>query len=43
MSRVITKATFGSEALIRGRRRSAYLRDGVYKRKCVNAEDASNI
>ena len=43
MGRVITKATFGSEALIRGRRRSAYLRDDVYERKCVNAEDDPNI
>ena len=42
MGRVITKDTFGSEALIRGRR-GAYLRDDGYKRKCVKAEDAPYI
>ena len=39
MDRFLTKAAFGSEAPIRGRR-SAYLRVDAYKRKCGKAEDA---
>ena len=39
MDRFLTKAIFGSEVLIAGRR-SAYLRADTYKRKCGKAEDA---
>ena len=39
MERLLIKAAFGSEALIRGRR-GAYLRADAYKKKCGEAEGA---
>ena len=39
MGRLLIKATFGTEALIR-RRRGTYLRADAYKRKCGEVEDA---
>ena len=39
MDRFLTKAAFGNEVLIGGRR-SAYLRADTYKGKCGKAEDA---
>ena len=39
MNRFLIKASFRSEALIKGQR-GAYLRADAYKKKCGKAEDA---